>query len=93
MVCGFPCLAISYATSYDTVRIGLSIGAKPKTGRIAFSSYLALFILNLASVVFLCFPLPCIFRKCSFSLASAKLELLNLALQIMPEDADSHQVL
>ena len=69
MVCGLLCLAIRYATSYDTVRIGLLMGIKPKTGRITFSSYLALFILNSASVLFLYFPSPFIFRKCSFSFA------------------------
>ena len=74
--------AISYATSYDAVRIGLSMGTKPKTGRVAFSSYLALFILNSASIVLMYFPSSCIFRNCSFSFAGANLELLNLALQI-----------
>ena len=82
MVCDSHCLAIRYVTSYDAVRIGLSMGTKSKTDRIAFSSYLALFILNSASVVFLYFPSPCICRKCSFSFAGAKIELLNLALQI-----------
>ena len=53
MVCGLPYLAIRYGTSYDAVRIGLSMETKPKTGRIAFSSYLALFILISACVVFL----------------------------------------
>ena len=46
MVCSFPCFAIKDATSYDAVRIGMSMSTKPKTGRIAFSSNLALFILN-----------------------------------------------
>ena len=55
MVCGLPCLAIRYATSYEAVRMSLSMGTKLKTGRVAFSSYLALFILNSASVVFLYF--------------------------------------
>ena len=44
MVCSFPCFEIKYATSYDAVRIGLSMSTKPKTGRVAFSSNLALFI-------------------------------------------------
>ena len=33
MVCSFPCFAIKYATSYDAVRIGLSMSTKPKTGK------------------------------------------------------------
>ena len=54
MVCGLLCLAIRYATSYNAVRIGLSMGAKQKTCRVPFSSYMALFF-NSASVVFLYF--------------------------------------
>ena len=61
MVCSFPCFAIKYATSYDAVRIGMSMSTKPKTGRIAFLSNLALFILNSASVVFQYFLSPCTF--------------------------------
>ena len=45
MVCSFPCFAIKYATSYNAVRIAMSMSTKLKTGRIAFSSNLAL-ILN-----------------------------------------------
>ena len=83
MVCGLHCLAIRYATSYDAVSVGLWMGTKPKTGRIAFSSYPALFILHSASAVFLYFPSPFIFRKCFFSYVGSKLELLNLASQIV----------
>lgn len=87
MVCGFPCFPIRYAILYDAVKIGLSMGTKPRTGRVALSSNLALFTLNSANVVFanVCvyFPSPCSFRKCSLSFAGARLELLNLALKIM----------
>jgi len=44
---------------------------------------LILFTLNSASVVSLYFTFPCSFKKCPFSFAGARLELLNLALQIM----------
>ena len=63
MVCALPYLAIRYTTSHDAVMISLLMGTKSKTGRVAFSSYLALFILNSVSVVFLYFQSPCIFRK------------------------------
>lgn len=59
------------------------MGTKPRTGRVAFSLNLALFNLISASVVFLYSPSPCSLRKCSFSFACARLEFLNLALQIM----------
>ena len=72
MVCSFPCFAIKYATSYDAVRIGLSMSTNPKTGGVAFSLNLALFILNSASVVFQYFLSPYTFQNCSFSFASAK---------------------
>ena len=91
MVCGLICFTIKHATSYDAVRIGLSMSTKPKTGREAFSSNLALF--TSAIVVFLCFPFQCIFKKCSFSFARANLELLNLASQTCTEDAESHPTL
>ena len=51
MVCSLPCFAIKYATLSDAVRLSMSMSTKPKTGRIAFSSNLALFILNSVSVV------------------------------------------
>jgi len=38
MVCGLPCFAIRYATSYDAMRLGLS-----RTGGVALSSNLTLF--------------------------------------------------
>ena len=50
MVCGLPCFAIRYATSYDAVKTGWSMGIKPKTDRVASLSNLALFSLNSASV-------------------------------------------
>ena len=46
MICSFPCFATKYATLYDAVKISMSMSTKPKTDRIAFSSNLALFILN-----------------------------------------------
>ena len=79
MLCSFPCFAIKYATLYDAVRIGLSISTKLKTGRVAFLSNLALFILNSASVVFQYFLSACTFRNCYFSFAGVKQQLLNLA--------------
>ena len=79
MVCSFPCFAIKYPISYDAVRIGLSMSTKPKTGRVAFSSNLALFILKSANVVFQYFLSPCNFQNCFFSFAGAKQQLLNLA--------------
>ena len=57
IVCGLHCVAMRYATSYDAVSIGLSIGTKPREGRV-LSSNLALFTLNSASVVSLYFPSP-----------------------------------
>ena len=78
MVCSFPCFAIKYATSNDAVRIGLSMSTKPKTGRIAFSSNLALLTLNSVSMVFQYFLSPCTLQNCSFSFAGAKQQLLKL---------------
>ena len=43
MVCGLPCFAIRYTTSYDVVRIGLFLEIKPRTGRVSLSSNMTLF--------------------------------------------------
>ena len=93
MVCSFSCFAIKYATSYDAVKIGMSMSTKPKTGRIAFSSNLALFILKSANMVFSIFH-----RHAPFEIVLLVLPVLSnncstWRSKSCTENADSHHFL
>lgn len=79
MVCDLLCFMIRYTSSYNVVRIRLSMDTKPRTVNVAFSPNLALFTLNSANVVFLFLPSPCRFKKCSLHFAGVKIAQLGIA--------------
>lgn len=81
MVYCLPCFVIRYATSYNVMRIGLSMGTMLSVGSVTFSSNLSLFTVNSASVVFLYFPSPFSFRKCSLSFYSTRIAQIVIANQ------------